>query len=1570
MKRIKRLFCFALAFLLAFTTVDLSGFVDEADAATETVTITVKDQYHIYTGGYPHDGQVFAVNGKTAWCMNHSKGNPSGTRTVTTSAVTDANMLKALYYGYEGISPWSGWSGKSEDWKGLVMSRTISVLNGDGKFSSVPDDFYNYVISAPAVPTSASFSIVNGSTNVNGTTVTASAGATSTTPTLTYKPESAALKATFTVPADVTAYVNGTAYAAGKTVTLSNGNTFYFTSTKNTTKTIKFTGGKAISGTAYKPSSGSLQTLLVAGIQAAKSTSISFKFTTTGTMTFKKTNSTGYGLSGAVYEVYYNASSSPKLSVTTDRNTDASGCYTNTITASAGTKIAEFTTGAGGIGAPKLTAAGTTIKLAVSGNTITNMPLGYYSVVEKKAPNGYSISTAVQTKQLSSSTSNAAFDFSAKDSADYSLSLKKVPKAPSVKAGEGVYSMAGAEYVIYAGDTGPEAGSTMGPIGAYNSGYANQNWKNADGKIDAAAVVNATGGHAHYVGRFRMDADGVGRVIDVASSGIWKPAYDAWKGNTSATEITELPDTYHSPLNYDMPGYYYFAIETKLPDSGTYGWDSKIRDVTYFGEIVSEEPVNETLRDPISITINKMDSEGNVIDADKSGLSLEGTVFKVSYYSDYYSSKAELSGKTPERTWYIEAKYMPLNKKYMASLDEEHLAEGYDSDDFYDEGLIPLGTVTVEEVKAAEGFVKDSGSVRDENGIEYKDRVFIGQVRPDGIHGMNGSAASGGSSYTEVKYANELEFNVTNQPVRGNLTFTKLRYENGSASPLAGVLFDISLLDADGNVLETHRVKTGADGRYSSADDASLMFYGTGDSSKWNRESVSEDSGRLIYGDYLVTEVRCEANKGLVLAAPFTVTVSGDASNPSGVVTVDAGNLYNVPDPVIGTSEWDNETGSHLTYADDSITVVDTVSYDYLSPDARYVMKGMLMEVKSDGSVTALLDDNGKPVTAAKLFTAEAGASGIPDSAKGTVDVTFKFSGKSLAGKTFVIYEYLFNALNDDTQETVTGLEVRNGQPVIDDAVTDTDGNPVGHADKNDAGQTGYIPKIGTTALSGDTNGHVAKAGTVTINDTVAYENLIPGKEYTVRGTLKNAADGSTVKDKNGREVTAEKTFTPSSAGGSIVMTFTFDGSLLAGTKTVVFEDVYQNGRLVASHADISDEGQTVYIPEIGTTALDNATGTHESFAGTAVTINDTVKYTNLKPGVSYVVSGTLKDKATGNDLLDAGGRKITAEKTFTPSSASGSVVLSFTFDGSVLAGKTAVAFESLTHNGAEVAVHADISDEGQTVRFPSVGTAARDGDTGGNKAVFDGSVTIKDTVALGNLTPGNKYYVSGVLMDKVTKKPVMVDGKQVTAESGVFTADSASKSIELSFTFDATKAGIAGADGTLHDVVVFETLYDGNGVRTASEEDLDNKEQTVSFIAPVHILKVDEAGNPLAGASLEVVDDKGNVVDSFVSDGRVHETPLHIGSYTLRETAAPDGYFIALEIPFEVRGDGKTYVNGRQTETVVMQDERLSVLPSAGSFSRIIGYSAAALLMLLGIALYAATAIKRNKKLNIEKGE
>ena len=55
------------------------------------------------------------------------------------------------------------------------------------------------------------------------------------------------------------------------------------------------------------------------------------------------------------------------------------------------------------------------------------------------------------------------------------------------------------------------------------------------------------------------------------------------------------------------------------------------------------------------------------------------------------------------------------------------------------------------------------------------------------------------------------------------------------------------------------------------------------------------------------------------------------------------------------------------------------------------------------------------------------------------------------------------------------------------------------------------------------------------------------------------------VKDADGNEVTAETTFVAKESNGSVKVTFTFDGSKLAGKTVVAFEDIYQNGKLYAS---------------------------------------------------------------------------------------------------------------------------------------------------------------------------------------------------------------------------------------------------------------------------------------------------------------------------------------------------------------------------------------------------------------------
>lgn len=119
-------------------------------------------------------------------------------------------------------------------------------------------------------------------------------------------------------------------------------------------------------------------------------------------------------------------------------------------------------------------------------------------------------------------------------------------------------------------------------------------------------------------------------------------------------------------------------------------------------------------------------------------------------------------------------------------------------------------------------------------------------------------------------------------------------------------------------------------------------------------------------------------------------------------------------------------------------------------------------------------------------------------------------------------------------------------------------------------------------------------------------------------------------------------------------------------------------------------------IPELKTTAAID--GKKEFTVNGDVTIDDVVSYKHLVPGKEYTVKGILMDKATGKPFL-VDGKEITSEVTFTAEKANSEVTVSFTFDGSVITKETEiVVFEALYREGTEIAVHADIEDEGQTV--------------------------------------------------------------------------------------------------------------------------------------------------------------------------------------------------------------------------------------------------------------------------------
>ena len=109
--------------------------------------------------------------------------------------------------------------------------------------------------------------------------------------------------------------------------------------------------------------------------------------------------------------------------------------------------------------------------------------------------------------------------------------------------------------------------------------------------------------------------------------------------------------------------------------------------------------------------------------------------------------------------------------------------------------------------------------------------------------------------------------------------------------------------------------------------------------------------------------------------------------------------------------------------------------------------------------------------------------------------------------------------------------------------------------------------------------------------------------------------------------------------------------------------------------------------------------GSNEIAAGRNITIVDTVSYYNLTPGETYTMKGTLMDKATGKPIT-VNGKKVTAEKTFTPKTKDGSITIKFTFDARNFAGDKLVVFERLYLDGKLIAKHTDINDIDQTVKI------------------------------------------------------------------------------------------------------------------------------------------------------------------------------------------------------------------------------------------------------------------------------
>ena len=614
--------------------------------------------------------------------------------------------------------------------------------------------------------------------------------------------------------------------------------------------------------------------------------------------------------------------------------------------------------------------------------------------------------------------------------------------------------------------------------------------------------------------------------------------------------------------------------------------------------------------------------------------------------------------------------------------------------------------------------------------------------------------------------------------------------------------------------------------------------------------------------------------------------------------------------PEIGTTAVDGADGDKLVSTDDAATVVDTVHYKNLIPGNRYALVGALFVKKTaeDGEVIGepLMVD-GAPVVSHTTFT--------PETADGDADVTFTFDSLALKdGTQLVACEVLFGLGFEP--ESFTDIEAATLLDLVEEPDTGLDGlYPLAyHADMEDLGQTVTIknPKIATTALDGiDNDKNVVTDSETVIVDTVEYHNLVPGKEYTLKGSMqvKGEKDGKPVAtplEVDGKPVTAETTFTPEAAHGTVNVTFAFDSrDLEDGTQLVVFENLERNGNVLVTHEDIEDINQMVVVtvPGISTSARDGIDGDKDVVVDDETTVIDTVEYKNLVPGKEYTLNGKLYSKSTGKPLM-VGDKPVTGQTVFTPEQADGKVEVTFTFDSRDLEDKTdIVVFESLVRSGTELASHADIDDKNQTVTVthPEIGTTAVDGADGDKNVITDDTTEVIDTVEYTGLIPGKEYTLKGTLHVKVTdeegnvtEKALEVDGKPVTAET-TFTPEKADGKVDVVFHFNSLTIP--------HDteIVAFESL-EKNGVEIAAHADIKDKAQTVTV---KHPFITTSALDGIDGDKNIVTDDETVIVDTVKYSGLIPGKEYTLKGAMQVKKSDEDGNLTAE--PLEVDGEPVT---------------------------------------------------------------
>ena len=693
----------------------------------------------------------------------------------------------------------------------------------------------------------------------------------------------------------------------------------------------------------------------------------------------------------------------------------------------------------------------------------------------------------------------------------------------------------------------------------------------------------------------------------------------------------------------------YYVKETKAPkgfqlDKNVYTMTVKVNETTTLK--VSDKPkVTDTLVElfKIDMEISKATPQGNA--------SLEGAEFVWKYYDGYYT-KDNLPSE-PTRTWTTKTtteKDSNNEVHYITRLADSYKVLG---DSFYTQNgtiCLPLGTITVKEKTAPNGYLLEGAYMQAAGSSEQIKGVYVAQITEDGEL----AALSGSNQYS-----------VLDKVIRGGVKIQKRDLETKDTKAQGGATLKdtafeiISLNDnavlVDGKLYNKNEVvktiHTGVDGIATTAADT--LPYG-----KYRIEESNAPEGYLTDGAKPIEFEITEDGKIVDLTdeahSIYNQIKRGDIEG----VKIGAGThkrLANVPFRITGKTTGE----SHIIVTDANgqfSTSSDWVSHKQNTNAGKTSEDGIWF-----GTST-------------------------PDDSKG-----------ALLYDTYTIEELRCDSNKGMTLIPAFDVVVSRNKVVVDlGTLTDE-----------------YEPEIiiHTTATDKVTGGKSIVAGkSVTIVDTVTLDGLTKGTKYQLKGWQMVKSENAQLLI-DGEPVENDYTFTAKKSEMEVEVSYTFNASALGGKDLVTFEELYDLSNpdeptKVAEHKDIEDEGQTVTITEriitMHTTATDKATGEKTIEADDKVTIVDTVTLDGLEKGVKYTLKGWEMVKSENAELL-MNGKRVENELTFTAEDSKMEVQIEFTFNASELGGKELVTFEELydvtnPDEPIKVAEHKDIKDKGQTV--------------------------------------------------------------------------------------------------------------------------------------------------------------------------------------------------------------------------------------------------------------------------------